>query len=293
MFKTILVPVNGVDKDEIVLGAALAAGRLFNSHLEVMRVRLGPAALVWEGELIDVSAGLLSGDLVKMLDSQAQERTARAHAAFTQFCARENIAIAQTPPGPEAVSAAWREIRGSQTDELIAHARLHDLVVVEKDLLRETTPSADLAGRMVLHCGRPVLVVHDPVAETFAHTVAIAWKDTAETARAVAMAMPFLAKAKDVILLIGDEDEDGTGAATAAASTLVQTLGWHGIAAKTETVSLKGRKPAHALADAAGDAGAGLLVAGAYGHQRTRELVFGGFTQDVLDYFPIPALLSH
>ncbi len=289
MFKTILVPVNGVDKDEMVLGAALAAGRLFNSHLEALRVRLGPAGLVWEGELFDVSEGVLSGDVVKALDEAAQERSQRAQASFTQFCTREGIAIADGPPGPEAVSAAWREIRGSQVQELIAYARLHDLVVIEKDLLRETTPSADLAGRMVLHCGRPVLIVHDPVAENFAHTVAVAWKDSAEAARAVAMAMPFLARAKDVVVLSADE---GEGSA-ASASGLVRTLAWHGVGARAETIAPGGRKPAHALADAAKAAGAGLLVAGAYGHQRARELIFGGFTQDVLDYFPIPALLSH
>ena len=39
--------------------------------------------------------------------------------------------------------------------------------------------------------------------------------------------------------------------------------------------------------------GADLIVAGAYGHTRLREWVFGGFTRDLLQRSPLCVLLVH
>ena len=36
-----------------------------------------------------------------------------------------------------------------------------------------------------------------------------------------------------------------------------------------------------------------VMVMGAYGHARFRELVFGGVTRGVLSHMPIPVLMSH
>jgi nucleotide-binding universal stress UspA family protein len=39
--------------------------------------------------------------------------------------------------------------------------------------------------------------------------------------------------------------------------------------------------------------GADLLVMGAYGHSRMRELVFGGVTRHIVRHMTVPTLLSH
>jgi len=36
-----------------------------------------------------------------------------------------------------------------------------------------------------------------------------------------------------------------------------------------------------------------LLVMGAYGHSRFRELIFGGVTRQILDTMTVPVLMSH
>jgi nucleotide-binding universal stress UspA family protein len=46
------------------------------------------------------------------------------------------------------------------------------------------------------------------------------------------------------------------------------------------------------LADIA-DNGIDLLVMGAYGHSRLRELVLGGVTRHLLDHMTVPVLMSH
>ena len=41
------------------------------------------------------------------------------------------------------------------------------------------------------------------------------------------------------------------------------------------------------------DMGADLVVMGAYGHSRMRELMMGGVTRDLLGHMTIPVLMSH
>lgn len=41
------------------------------------------------------------------------------------------------------------------------------------------------------------------------------------------------------------------------------------------------------------DAGADLLVMGAYGHSRLRELMLGGVTATMLEQMTVPVLMSH
>jgi len=47
------------------------------------------------------------------------------------------------------------------------------------------------------------------------------------------------------------------------------------------------------LEDIASDLGASLIVAGAYGHSRFRELVLGGMTQHLITQSARCVLLSH
>jgi nucleotide-binding universal stress UspA family protein len=43
----------------------------------------------------------------------------------------------------------------------------------------------------------------------------------------------------------------------------------------------------------AADLGADLLVIGAYGHSRVRELLLGGATRSILQSMTLPVLMSH
>jgi nucleotide-binding universal stress UspA family protein len=43
----------------------------------------------------------------------------------------------------------------------------------------------------------------------------------------------------------------------------------------------------------AADIAAGLIVMGAYGHARVREMVLGGVTRTLLEAMTVPVLMSH
>jgi nucleotide-binding universal stress UspA family protein len=59
------------------------------------------------------------------------------------------------------------------------------------------------------------------------------------------------------------------------------------------TVVTDSLSPADALLDYASDIGANLLVVGGYGHARTREMILGGVTRDLLQQMTLPVLMSH
>ena len=85
MFKSIFVPLNSGDKDDIALKTALAVARLFEYHLECARVRLTPEFLIWEGDVLDVVGGVVEGELMTQLEKQDRDRTTKALRGFKTF----------------------------------------------------------------------------------------------------------------------------------------------------------------------------------------------------------------
>jgi nucleotide-binding universal stress UspA family protein len=104
--------------------------------------------------------------------------------------------------------------------------------------------------------------------------------------------MPLLARASRIVVLTADED-DKTGALVESAQKIATQLRWNGLAAEARHVTPGGRSLPDAVLETACALGADLLVMGGYGHSRVRELVFGGFTRQVLTASSLPVLLFH
>jgi nucleotide-binding universal stress UspA family protein len=147
---------------------------------------------------------------------------------------------------------------------------------------------------LVMQAGRPLLVVPDQCNWLDLRSVLVAWKDTAEARRAIADALPLLRLAKDVTVAEVIEEGDGRTAVQSQIGDVVAWLARHAIAA-TERVGDRKREggAATALNEIAGDVGASLIVAGAYGHSRFRELILGGVTQHLVTQSARCVLLSH
>lgn len=173
---------------------------------------------------------------------------------------------------------------------LTGHARVRDLTLIP-------IQPGDAAGRwlaesVVFGSGRPTLLLpeRDGGALPALGTVVVAWDHSAVAARALADAMPVLAAAGQVrIVTVTGEKALG---APLPPSELVRHLACHGIEAAVEEVAAGGRAVGEALQAYAAQHGAGLLVMGAYGHSRLREIVLGGATRSMLAQAPLPILLS-
>jgi nucleotide-binding universal stress UspA family protein len=116
----------------------------------------------------------------------------------------------------------------------------------------------------------------------------VAWDGGKEASRAVRTALPLLEKASAVIVA-------GAPAASSRAfelGRLVDFLGARGVKASART--LDGNNDAAALLlSAAKDVSANLLVAGAFGHPRLQEFIFGGTTRTLLGSEGPSLFLSH
>lgn len=287
--KTILVPVGGTAADQVVFEAAHAAARPLHAHLEFFHVRIsaGEAALTMPHAAFARGAALPA--MLHKLADEAEVRAASAKRGFAAFCSSEAIEITDEPTSCDAMSANWREERNDAMRRLMFQARRHDLVVLGRARGTNGLP-IDFAEQLLLGCGRPLLIAPSKPRQTLIGTVMVCWKESAESARAVTAALPFLEKAGRVVIAnVGENDRAGDEDIEA----LAHQLRWH--VAETRTVFIANdRRPAQAvLMEAAHACNADLLVMGAYGRSRARELIFGGVTQSVLDGADLPVFLLH
>ena len=191
--------------------------------------------------------------------------------------------------------AAWREtVTGlSLAAQLAKETRCADLVVTGVDRTEsvfDTSRHVDI-GDLVMQAGRPCLIVPAGVETLALNHVVVAWKDSAEARRAVSDALPLLSLAGRVTVVeITAEAELDDG--RVRVQDVVGWLGRHGIEA-TAVVTASAGEDAVRLDAIAGELGADLLVAGAYGHSRVREWVLGGVTRDLLLRARRASLVSH
>ncbi len=188
----------------------------------------------------------------------------------------------------------WRSAMDFPARFVLAQARCADIIVsggqspAFSDAFALASPKD-----LVMQAGRPLLVVPDRVSWLDLRSVLVAWKDTPEARRAVADALPMLRKAKEVSIVEIPERDDDRSVAAASVTDVAAWLGRHGVTA-TARVSEAGAGTAAAqLEKVAGDVGAGVIVAGAYGHSRFRELILGGVTQYLVTQSARCVLLSH
>jgi nucleotide-binding universal stress UspA family protein len=121
----------------------------------------------------------------------------------------------------------------------------------------------------------------------------VAWDAGREAARAVNDALPILRRAKAVTVLSINPQPSYDGYGEEPGADLAVHLARHGV--KVEVQHSKGEEigVGNAILSRLADHGADLLVMGAYGHSRLRELVLGGATRRILQSMTVPTFMSH
>jgi nucleotide-binding universal stress UspA family protein len=145
---------------------------------------------------------------------------------------------------------------------------------------------------LVMQVGRPLLVVPEGCNWLDLRSVLVAWKDTAEARRAVSDALPLLRKSTEATIVEIVEDEADRVAALARVEDVVAWLSRHGINA-SQLVPDQPGDAATQLERIASDVGAGVIIAGAYGHSRLSEWILGGVTRQLINPANRCSLLSH
>ena len=192
------------------------------------------------------------------------------------------------------VQGEWRVDTGDIIDITKLHARYADLTVVGQGVDLKDAPHdlASLPTELALGVGRPVLVVpRYGTFDTIGQRVLIAWNGSREATRAVHDALPLLKLAKTVTVLSIDPERD-TGDRMPGADIALH-LARHEVAAEGMWTLGLDISVGDLLLSRAADLGADLIVMGAYGHSRVRELVLGGATRHILQHMTVPVLMSH
>jgi nucleotide-binding universal stress UspA family protein len=148
----------------------------------------------------------------------------------------------------------------------------------------------DIAEGVLFGSGGPVWLFPAEEATGHLESVAVAWDGGRAAARALRDALPVLGQTKHVTILSATDDKPMD---ELLLPEVQRHLEEHGLAVSTELFSRGDRPIGAALQQAALDGGAGLLVMGAYGHNRLREFVLGGATKSVLSDRKLPILMSH
>lgn len=194
--------------------------------------------------------------------------------------------------GERKPAVAWRSGLELPTTSLIREAAGADLIVVSSaretgDLYRQP----DVA-EAILRAGRPFLVVPDGVASMSADRIVVGWKNTREARRAVADALPFLARASEVTIVEVCERQD-VKVAFSEVEELRRYLEKHKVKSCYERVVWSDRAIGKQLTAIAHQMRADLIVTGAYGHSRLGEWIFGGATRELLVSSDVCCLMSH
>jgi nucleotide-binding universal stress UspA family protein len=288
--RTVLVHLELSPVLESVLACALHVGRAFGSHIEGLHVRPGQPDIIAAGADGFVAA---APDLVAGFEREARERAERARTLFDEFVARHGLPPAGGPgagDGPPAgPTAEWRVETGSADAVLGGWGRAFDLILVGRPLPDAVAPSMAALETALFESGRPLLIAPPKPPEGLGERIAIAWNGSTETARAVALAMPFLERARQVTVV---GIQGGTLPGPSAAD-LARNLSRHGLPVALRDAPLAGRSIGQAMLDEAAAAGADLVVKGAYTQSRLRQMIFGGATSHFLARAELPVLMAN
>lgn len=278
-FKTIMVSLNDVGRAEEITGIACQLAARHDAHLiglfviPVMPIYPAPGAYVLP-------------ELIENFEASFADRGEKAKSAFEKVTAGYDLRI------------EWRLIHHGASivaNGVIEHSHQADLLVVgQVDPDNNDGIELDFADRVVMESGRPVVLV--PMSgqfKTIGERVVVGWNATSEAARAALDAVPILTEASEVWLTWVDPQRESGTAKQLPGSEMAATLARHGVKVTADPLPTDNVPAGDALLNRVSDHSADLLVAGAYGHSRMREFVFGGATNTLLKHMTVPVLMSH
>jgi nucleotide-binding universal stress UspA family protein len=257
------------------------AGMLAREHgARLISVFMQPEPTVTPAETFARGKGMQS--TIEVHQAQLDRIEADYRAQFEDIVRRHGIRS----------ESEWRSLT-YLSSEVAVNAYYADLVVVVRpESAGQTAVPPGLAESLVLSSGRPIIVFPPRSAVSQVRRILVAWNATRESIRAVADAMPLLAKAEAVEVLVVDHQRRPEGHGQEPGADIARHLAHHGAHVEVRRLSSGGKDVGRLLLSQAAAFGADLLVMGAYGHTQLREWMFGGVTRTVLYEAGLPVLMS-
>jgi nucleotide-binding universal stress UspA family protein len=279
-----LLAVVGDGNATPVLEAALLTARRFGSHIVGLHSLTTEYAVVFGGEM----GFSISSEVDRALEREGHDRRDNARRLFHDFMAAKGVPIDPVPPhdGP---SASWREEDARQHAVVGMIGRVFDLILVEQPEKLASIAEATLEDAL-FESGRPILMVPKRAPRTIGEVIAIAWNGSTETALTVAVAMPFIRQARQVVVIAaGAQNMPEPGP---DGDELARSLENYGVAVSLRPAVGRQKAQGESFMREAAAAGADLLLKGAYTQSRIRQMIFGGATRHIIMEASLPVMMA-
>ena len=276
-YKDIVVHVDNGRHCADRLDTALALAAAHQAHVIGVFVRTDP----YVPPYVQAQFG---PEVIALQERHAGEAAERARTLFEGKAAAAGI------------NYEWRAPAGDLLDMVSLTARYADLTVIgqaDQDA-EDAFELRQLSDHLILDAGRPVLLV--PYAGRFpvvGERVLVAWNASREATRAINDAIPLLTRAKKVDVVAINPERGLAAHGDVPGADICLHLARHGVKAVAEHVRAEDIDVGAMLLSRAADLSADLIVMGAYGRSRLRELVLGGATRHLLQHMTVPVLMAH
>jgi nucleotide-binding universal stress UspA family protein len=252
----------------------------------------GQIAERFDSGIVGIAAAQFSPPLYFTSGEQAQNLIDQGQASIKKRMSELEVQFREATKN-RAKDVEWRCAIDFPARYILQEARCADIIVSGGQSNALSDPFAVASPKdLVMQAGRPMFIAPDNVSWLDLRSVLVAWKDTPEARRAIAYSLPMLRKAKDVTVAEIVEADDSRSAAVSRVRDVMAWLSRHGVSASELVPEKRGDVIAQLDAIAA-NVGAGVVVAGAYGHSRFRELILGGVTQHLITQSTRCVVLSH
>lgn len=288
-YRRLLLPMTGTAAGEAALATALMVARIWGAHVHCLHVRVDArdvAPLAGEG-----LSGAMIEEMMAATERESGDRAGRVRALFERFAATAgDVTIAhsaETALKSGGPTLSFESIAGREEDIVAQQSRLYDMAVVPHPEGGEDVSSSDALHAVLFDSGRPVLIAPRVAPATIGTRICCAWNGTAESAAAMAAALPWLHRADARRILYAD-DYQRRGPKVEG---ILAYLHWHEIQAEAMQFKPITKDVGAGLLGAVRDFEADLLCMGAYSHSRLRQLILGGVTRHVLENADVPVLM--
>jgi nucleotide-binding universal stress UspA family protein len=276
MIKDIVVNLSVGEKPGPACAYAVSLAAAFDAHLAGIAFLYDP--------IVPISgAGYIPADVIDAQERENEQATRSALNQFNTACARAGVSAE-----PLTLTASYGGV-GEQFGRI---ARRFDVAIVGQAEPETSAVEEIIAESALFESGRPVIVVpYIQKAPFKLDNVMVCWDGSRSAARAIADAMPLLAKSGRVEVVIvtnerGKQDE-------IEGADIGAHLARHGLDVEIKRTALGDIDVADVLLSHAADSGSDLIVMGGYGHSRLREFVLGGVTRSILRSMTAPVLMAH
>jgi len=275
MIKDIVVNL-GLGEHDHAGDFAISVADTFQAHV------LG-VAFAYEPIIPGTVMGGIPPEFIEAQRAESDKRARAATSRFEQAAKRAGISFESLVISTSISGAA---------DKLGRMGRRFDLVVVGQPEREKSVPEEVVDEGALFDSGRPVIFV--PFIQTGGlklDRVMVCWDGSRAATRAIADALPFLRKAKQVEIVMvanGRSKSDEI-----PGSDLGQHLARHGLKVEVKRITSPDIDVASTILSYAADSSADMIVMGGYGHSRLREFILGGVTRGLLESMTVPALMSH